>query len=66
MEQRRFGHIIKEKNEIKRKMVEVQKKIIQEGRSDERVQEGLLINNIEERRKHEEILWKKKSRVQWL
>ncbi len=48
-------------------MAEVQQQIIQEGRSDELVQEeGMMINKIEVRRKQEEILWKQKSRVQWL
>lgn len=30
------------------------------------VEEGKILTNIEERRKQEEILWKKKSWVQWL
>lgn len=51
-------------NEIKKNMMEVQQKIIQEGRSEELIrEEGQLVNQLEERRKHEEILWKQKSRV---
>eukprot|EP00253_Pinus_taeda_P021248 PITA_21248 len=38
-----------------------------EGIEEERTQEeGMVLNQLEERRKQEEILWKQKSRVQWL
>ena len=44
-----------------------QQQIIQEGRSEELVEEdGQLIDQLEERRKQEEILQKQKSRVKWL
>lgn len=47
--------------------MEVQQKIIWEGRSDETTtEEGRIINHLEERCKKEEILWKQKSRVNWL
>jgi len=40
-------------------MEKIQQKIIDEGRSEELVEEeGLVLNKIEERRKQEEILWK--------
>lgn len=29
-------------------------------------EEGLVLNKLEQRRKQEEILWKQKSRIQWL
>lgn len=38
-----------------------------EGRTEERSrEEGIVIGQLEERRKQEEILWKQNSRVQWL
>lgn len=48
-------------------MSELQKEDILEGRTEERSgEEGIVIGQLEERRKQEEILWKQKSRVQWL
>lgn len=48
-------------------MRKVQQQIINDGRTETLVgEEGQLLNRLEERRKHEEILWKQKSRTQWL
>ena len=48
-------------------MERIQQQIIEEGRSEELAEEeGRIINQLEERRKQEEIIWKQKSRVQWL
>jgi len=45
----------------------IQQQIIEEGRSEESAEEEVrIINQLEERRKQEEIQWKQKSRVQWL
>lgn len=30
------------------------------------MEEGRIIGQLEERRKHEEILWRQKSRIKWL
>lgn len=43
-------------------MEEIQKQIIEGGRSEELAEEeGRITNQLEERRKQEEILWKHKS-----
>lgn len=48
-------------------MSELQQTIIIEGKNEERSrEEGIVLSQLEERRKQEEILWKQKSRVQWL
>lgn len=48
-------------------MKQIQQEIINTGRSDDLEKEdGILIGQLEERRKQEEILWRKKSRVNWL
>jgi len=62
-----FGNIQKEQVIIQTKMKKVQQQIINESRSEGLAEEeGLLINKLEERRQQEEILWKQKSRIQWL
>jgi hypothetical protein len=46
---------------------EIQQETILQGHSDEKCQEEeTLKGKLEERKKQEEILWKQKSRVQWL
>ena len=48
-------------------MQQIQQQMILMGRSlESRKEEGALINNIEERRIQEDILWKQKSIIQWL
>jgi len=48
-------------------MKELQQQIIIEGCNEKTLaQEQCIHNQLEERRKQEEILWKKKSRIRWL
>lgn len=62
-----FGNIMEEKQKLEKEMETIQQKIISEGRDEELSRkEGILIGKIEERRKQEEILWRQKSRVNWL
>eukprot|EP00253_Pinus_taeda_P001856 PITA_01856 len=62
-----FGNIIEEKKRLEQRMEELQQMDILEGIQEERIkEEGMTLNQLEERRKQEEILWKQKSRVQWL
>eukprot|EP00253_Pinus_taeda_P029818 PITA_29818 len=62
-----FGNIFEEKQKLEKAMEEVQQQIILEGRDEERSkEESSLISQLEERRKQEEILWRQKSRINWL
>lgn len=62
-----FGNIMEEKQKLEQEMEEIQQRIIIEGRTEERCkEEGIIISKLEERRKQEEILWKQKSRINWL
>ena len=61
-----FGNIMEEKHKLEKEMEEIQHRIITEGRMKERCKEGVIISQLEEQRKQEEILWKQKSRVKWL
>eukprot|EP00253_Pinus_taeda_P036244 PITA_36244 len=62
-----FGNIMEEKQRLEQEMEEIQQRIIIEGRSEESCKaEGILISKLEERRKQEEILWRQKSRTNWL
>eukprot|EP00253_Pinus_taeda_P003926 PITA_03926 len=62
-----FGNIMEERQKLEKEMEEIQQKIILEGRDEERSnEEGRIINQLEERRKQEEILWRQKSRIKWL
>jgi len=62
-----FGNIMEAKQKLEREMEEIQQKIIQEGRDEEKSnKEGRIISQLEERRKQEEILWRQKSRIKWL
>jgi len=48
-------------------MRELQQQVITEGYKEGTLeQEKHIHNQLEERRKEEEILWKKKSRIRWL
>jgi len=62
-----FGNIFEEKQKLERAMEEIQQQIILEGRTEEKCkEESRLISQLEERRKQEEILWRQKSRINWL
>lgn len=62
-----FGNILKDQKMLEQKMKQIQQEIINTGRSEKLAkEEGILIGQLEERRKQEEILWRKKSRVNWL
>eukprot|EP00253_Pinus_taeda_P018598 PITA_18598 len=62
-----FGHIMEEKQKLEKEMEDIQQQIILEGRDEERSkEEGRIINQLEERRKQEEIMWRQKSRINWL
>ena len=59
-----FGNIPEEKHKLEKEMEEIQQRIITEGRTEERCkEEGVIISQLEKRRKQEEILWKQKARV---
>eukprot|EP00253_Pinus_taeda_P022996 PITA_22996 len=62
-----FGNIMEEKQKLEKEMEDIQQRIILEGRDEERSkEEGRIINQLEERRKQEEIMWRQKSRIKWL
>jgi len=62
-----FGNILQEKTALNKAMIELQQKIITEGRTEQlSEQETHLQSQILERDKQEEVLWKKKSQVRWL
>ena len=48
-------------------MKELQQKIITEGRTEDLARhEQVLLTQLDERRRQEELLWKQKSRIIWL
>lgn len=48
-------------------MEEIQQQTIEEGRNEKRSRkEGIILSQLEERRKQEEILWRQKSGINWL
>eukprot|EP00253_Pinus_taeda_P028344 PITA_28344 len=62
-----FGNIMEEKQKLEKEMENIQQEIILEGRDEEwSKEEGRIINQLEERRKQEEIMWRQKSRINWL
>lgn len=62
-----FGNIFKAQQELNQELVNLQQKIMTEGHTETTLdQERLLHSQLEERRKQEEIYWRKKSRVRWL
>jgi len=62
-----FGNIFQAKRELEEKMAGLQRTMIKEGPNEERLaQESNLQKKWEERLRQEELLWKQKSRVQWL
>jgi hypothetical protein len=67
MEQDKFWKYISSSTTSKSQMEMIQQQIISHGRSPElALQEQSLVDHILERQKQEKILWRKKSRVQWL
>jgi len=65
--QEEFGNIIQDQQQLNQRMMEIQQEMIKEGRSEELAEEeGKLVIQMEERRKEEYILWRQKSRVNWL
>eukprot|EP00253_Pinus_taeda_P014645 PITA_14645 len=62
-----FGNILEDKQKLEKEMVDIQQKIILEGRTEDSInKEGVILGRLEERRKQEEILWRQKSRIKWL
>jgi hypothetical protein len=62
-----FGDIFQSIQDIERQLEEIQKTFISGSRTTDLMkEEEMLREQLEERRKQEEILWKQKSRVQWL
>jgi exonuclease III len=62
-----FGNILQDIKDIENKLEEIQKTFISGARTVELMkEEEQLQAQLEERKKQEEILWKQKSRVQWL
>jgi hypothetical protein len=62
-----FGNIGQAKKDLEEKMDQLQELCIQEGYNEERkVEENQLHQEWEKICKQEEILWRQKSRVQWL
>ena len=62
-----FGNIFTVQQELTKELAELQQKIIIKGHTKETLdQERRIHNQLEERRKQEEIYWKQKSRIRWL
>eukprot|EP00253_Pinus_taeda_P009011 PITA_09011 len=58
---------MEDKQNLEKEMEALQQKMILEGRTEESIsKEGEILSKLEERRKQEEILWRKKSRIKWL
>jgi hypothetical protein len=62
-----FGNIFNSQKQLREQLGELQLQIRQQGLTDElRSQEMEITQQLEDRKRQEEILWKQKSRVQWL
>lgn len=62
-----FGNIFQDQNSLAQEMKKIQQTIITEVRTEAlSKQEKNLQNQIVEREKQDEILWKQKSRVRWI
>lgn len=60
-------NIFEDKIALESKFLSIQQRIILEGRSSELIaKEAETLENLEHRRQQEEILWKKKLRIQWI
>eukprot|EP00253_Pinus_taeda_P011111 PITA_11111 len=65
--QETFGNIFQAQQDLNKEMKELQQQIITGGHNERTLeQEQRIRNQLEERRKQEEILWKQKSRIRWL
>jgi hypothetical protein len=62
-----FGSIFDSQKQLSRQMDEIQHQIREQGLTNEiKALELRVAQQIEDRKRQEEILWKKKSRIQWL
>jgi exonuclease III len=62
-----FGDIFQAQENLKQQMQTLQQQIRSQGLTEDlKTQETLLNNQIAERRAQEEVLWRQKSRIQWL
>jgi exonuclease III len=62
-----FGSIFDSQKQLSRQMDEIQHQIREQGLTNElKAQELRVAQQIEDRKRQEEILWKQKSRIQWL
>ena len=62
-----FRKIHQDQLRLQEKMKDLQQQMILNGRTEALIiEEGNTLSQLEERRKKEEILWKQKSRIQWL
>jgi exonuclease III len=62
-----FGNIFETKKQLTEQMNEIQCKIREQGFTEELKDQELKVNQqLEDRKRQEEILWKQKSRIQWL
>jgi len=65
--QETFGNVFKEQQNMNKEMEELQQQIITKGHTIWTLEQEKRINTqLEERRKQEEIHWRKKSRIRWL
>jgi len=64
---KKFGNIFEAKGEVEKKLKEINQILIIEGYTDERKE---IVDSLQQewdnRRMQEEILWRQKSRVQWI
>lgn len=62
-----FGNIFDSQKQLSEKICTIQNQIWLQGLTDElKTQEAKLNQQLEARKGQEEILWKQKSRIQWL
>eukprot|EP00253_Pinus_taeda_P018354 PITA_18354 len=62
-----FGNIFEAQHELNKELKDIHQKVINVGHTEATLdKERHIHNQLEERRKQEEIYWRKKSRVRWL
>ena len=62
-----FGNIFQAQENLKQQMQTLQQQIRSQGLTEDlKTHEMLLNNQLAERREQEEVLWRQKSRIQWL